>query len=176
MLEIPVNKAISEISNYFHYFLYNSCIVESVAMAWCVESLPSNPANRRKFSGFHGQNYLELLDDNNHSQTFTRTLTTTNKWIKCNKKCFVTIYSVIISIIHLSHGCANHVTEGETLQSSIHCCDVTNPPYLFSGELCTSSLHCKCLFVYTVCCWWAVCASLCSEDINQMSYWRSGRQ
>ena len=34
----------------------------------------------------------------------------------------------------LSHGCANHATEGETLQSPIHCCDVTNPPSLFSGE------------------------------------------
>ena len=50
------------------------------------------------------------------------------------------------------HGCANHATEGETLQSPIHCCDVTNPPYLFSGQLCTSTLHCKRLFVYTVCC------------------------
>ena len=35
----------------------------------------------------------------------------------------------------LEHGCANHATEGETLQSPIHCCDVTMPPYLFSGEL-----------------------------------------
>ena len=41
----------------------------------------------------------------------------------------------------LTHGCANHATEGEALQSPIHCCDVTNPPYLFSGELCTSTLH-----------------------------------
>ena len=40
----------------------------------------------------------------------------------------------------------------ETLQSPIHCCDVTKPPYLFSGELCTSPLHCKLVFVYTVCC------------------------
>ena len=30
---------------------------------------------------------------------------------------------------------------GETLQSPIHCCDVTMPPYMFSGELCTSPLH-----------------------------------
>ena len=52
----------------------------------------------------------------------------------------------------LYHECANHATEGETLQSTIHCCDVTNPPYLFSSELCTSTLHCKRLFVYTVCC------------------------
>ena len=35
----------------------------------------------------------------------------------------------------LHHGCANHATEGEARQSPIHCCDVTNPPYLFSGEL-----------------------------------------
>ena len=41
----------------------------------------------------------------------------------------------------------------ETVQSPIHCCDVTKLPYLFSGELCTSPLHCKLLFVYTVCCW-----------------------
>ena len=27
-----------------------------------------------------------------------------------------------------------------------------NPPYLFSGELCTSPLHCKLVFVYTVFC------------------------
>ena len=53
----------------------------------------------------------------------------------------------------------------------IHCCDVTNPPYLFSGELCTSSLHCKRLFVYTVCCRRAVSASLCSEHVNQTSQW-----
>ena len=41
---------------------------------------------------------------------------------------------------------------GETLQSPIHCCDVTKPPYLYTGELCTSPLHSKRLFVYTVCC------------------------
>ena len=28
----------------------------------------------------------------------------------------------------LGHGCANHATEGETLHSPIHCCDVTNLP------------------------------------------------
>ena len=50
----------------------------------------------------------------------------------------------------LQHGCANHATEGETLQSPIHCCDVAKPPYLFSGELCTSSLHCKRFFVYVL--------------------------
>ena len=47
----------------------------------------------------------------------------------------------------LDHGWANHATEGGTLQFPIHCCDVTNPPYLFSGELCTSTLHCKRLLV-----------------------------
>ena len=52
----------------------------------------------------------------------------------------------------LEHGCANHDTEGKLFQSPIHCCDVTKPPYLFSGELCTSPSHCKLLFVYTVCC------------------------
>ena len=76
----------------------------------------------------------------------------------------------------LNHGFANHATEEETLQSPIHCCDVTKPPYLFSGEVCTSSLHCKRFFVYTVCCRRAVSASLCSEHVNQTSYWRSGRQ
>ena len=65
---------------------------------------------------------------------------------------------------------------GETPQSPMHYCDVTNPPYLFSGELCTSSLHCKRLFVYTVSCLRVVSASMCSEHVNQTSYWRSGRQ
>ena len=40
----------------------------------------------------------------------------------------------------------------ETLQLPIHCCDVMLPPYLFRGELCTSPLHCKLVFVYTVFC------------------------
>ena len=53
---------------------------------------------------------------------------------------------------NLVHGCANHDTEGKRFKSPIHCFDVTKPPYLFSGELCTSPLHCKLLFVYTVCC------------------------
>ena len=38
------------------------------------------------------------------------------------------------------------------LQSPIHCCDVTKPPYLLSGELCTSPLHSNRLYMYTVCC------------------------
>ena len=41
---------------------------------------------------------------------------------------------------------------GEMLLSPIHCCDVTRPPYLLSGELCTSPLHSNRLYVYTVCC------------------------
>ena len=82
---------------------------------------------------------------------------------------------IACTIIWLYHGCENHATEGETLQSPIHCCDVTKPPYLFSGELCTSSLHCKCLFVYTVCSRRLVSASLCSEHVN-LTYWRTGRQ
>ena len=52
----------------------------------------------------------------------------------------------------LEHGCANHDTEGERFKSPIHCCDVTKPPYLFSGELFTSPLHSELLFVYIVCC------------------------
>ena len=52
----------------------------------------------------------------------------------------------------LDLGCANHDTEGKRFKSPIYCCDVTKTPYLFSGELCTSPLHCKLLFVYTVCC------------------------
>ena len=52
----------------------------------------------------------------------------------------------------LEHGCANHDTEGKRFKSPIHCCDVTKPPYLFSDKLCTSPLHRKLLFVYTVCC------------------------
>ena len=54
--------------------------------------------------------------------------------------------------VGLGHGCANHDPEGKRFKSPIHCCDVTKPLYLFSGELCTSPLHCKLLFVYTVCC------------------------
>ena len=41
---------------------------------------------------------------------------------------------------------------GEMLLSPNHCCDVTKPPYLPSGELSTSPLHSNRLFVYTVCC------------------------
>ena len=40
----------------------------------------------------------------------------------------------------------------EMLLSPIHCCDVTKPPYLLSGELCTSPLRSNRLCVYTVCC------------------------
>ena len=51
--------------------------------------------------------------------------------------------------------------------------DVTWPPYLFSGELCTSPFACLC----TPCAVGsAVSASLCSEHVNETSYWRSGRQ
>ena len=52
----------------------------------------------------------------------------------------------------LTHRCANHDTEGKRFKSLIHCCDVTKPPYLFSGEIYTSPLHCKLLFVYTLFC------------------------
>ena len=90
--------------------------------------------------------------------------------------CLICNINLLDRIHCLKHGCANHATEGETLQSPIHCCDITKPPYLFSGELCTSSLQCKRLFVYTVCCRRAVSASLCSEHVNQTSYWRSWRQ
>ena len=38
------------------------------------------------------------------------------------------------------------------LLSPIHCCDVTKPPYLLIGKLCTSPLHSNRLYVYTVCC------------------------
>ena len=41
---------------------------------------------------------------------------------------------------------------GEALQSPIHCCDVTKPPFLVSGEICTSPFHSKRFFVYPVCC------------------------
>ena len=51
----------------------------------------------------------------------------------------------------LLHGCANHDTEEKRFKSPIHYCDVTKPPYLSSGKLCTSPLHCKLLFVYIVC-------------------------
>ena len=61
-------------------------------------------------------------------------------------------YIFSLNFICLKHGCANHDTEGKRFKSPIHCCDVTKSPDLFSGELCTSPLHCKLLFVYTVCC------------------------
>ena len=41
---------------------------------------------------------------------------------------------------------------GEMLLFPIHCCDVTNPPYLLSGELCTSPLLSNRLYAYTACC------------------------
>ena len=52
----------------------------------------------------------------------------------------------------VEHGCANHATEGKCFCPTFHYCDVTKPPYLLSGELCTSSLHSNRLYVYTVCC------------------------
>ena len=76
----------------------------------------------------------------------------------------------------LEHGCANHDTEGKRLKYPIHCCDVTNPPYLLSGELCTSPLHCKLLFESPFAVGAPGSASLCSEHVNPTSYWRSGRQ
>ena len=61
-------------------------------------------------------------------------------------------YGYAIILIILYHGCANHDTGGKGFKSPIHCYDVTKPTYFFSGELCTSPLHCKLLFAYTVCC------------------------
>ena len=76
----------------------------------------------------------------------------------------------IFIIICLRHGCANHYTEGKLFKSSIHCCDVTKPPYLFSGELCTS----PCTVNSSLCIPSAVgepgSASLSSEHVNQTSY------
>ena len=62
------------------------------------------------------------------------------------------IAAVAVITIAPAHGCANHDIEGKRFKSPVHCCDVTKPPCLFSGELCTSPLQCKLLFVYTVCC------------------------
>ena len=69
--------------------------------------------------------------------------------------------------LSLTHGCANHDTEGKRFKSPILCCGVTKPPYLFSSELCTSPLHCNsCLC--TPCAVGAPgSASLCSEHVNQ---------
>ena len=64
----------------------------------------------------------------------------------------------ILFSIYLNHGCANHDTEGKCFNSPIHCCDATKPPYLFTGKLCTSPLHCELLFLYIVCC---RCTSQC---------------
>ena len=52
------------------------------------------------------------------------------------------------------------ILRGNASSSPIHCCEVTKPPYLFSGELCTSPLHClrtSCAVVAPS------CASLCSK-------------
>ena len=54
--------------------------------------------------------------------------------------------------VRLGHGCANQDTEGKRFKFPIHCWDVTKPPYLFSGELCTSPLHSELLCVSIVCC------------------------
>ena len=71
---------------------------------------------------------------------------------------------VLCDVITLSHGCANHDTEGKRFKSPIYCCDVMKPPYLISSELCTSPLHCLC----TPCAVGAPSsASLCSEHINR---------
>ena len=77
---------------------------------------------------------------------------------------------------NLGHGCANSATEGKRFSSPIHCCDVTKPLYLFSGELCTSPLHSKRLFVYTVCCRRGGQCFAVLRTRNQTSYWRSGWQ
>ena len=83
-----------------------------------------------------------------------------------------------ISSYTLIHGCANNATEGKRFNPPIHCCDVMKPPYLFSGELCNlldpSTLN-ACLCTQSAV-GAAVSASLCSEHVNQTSYWRSGRQ
>ena len=61
-------------------------------------------------------------------------------------------FPLISTSFSIGYGCANHATEGKRFSLPIHCCEVTKSPYLFSGELCTSPLHSKRLFVYTVCC------------------------
>ena len=67
--------------------------------------------------------------------------------------------------VALEHECANHATEGKRFSPPIHCCDVSKPPYLFSGEICTLPLYSKRLFVYTVCCRRGCSASLLSEHV-----------
>ena len=43
-------------------------------------------------------------------------------------KCIFCLSSkVCLKMFLIDHGCANHATEGETLKSPIHYCDVTYP-------------------------------------------------
>ena len=76
----------------------------------------------------------------------------------------------------LEHGCANHDSEGKRFKSPIHCCDSTKPPYLFTGELCTS----PCTVNSCLCTSYAVgapaSASLCSEHVTQTSYCSRGHK
>ena len=59
------------------------------------------------------------------------------------------------------------ILRGNASSSPIHCCDVTKPPYLISGELCSSPLLC----LRTPCDVGAPSsASLCSEHINQTQW------
>ena len=86
---------------------------------------------------------------NNHEKIHER-VTEVTKYHGKSRKCHIS-HEIVTKESReiLEHGCANQDTEGKRLKSPIHCCDVTKPPYLFSGELCTSPLHCKLLFVYT---------------------------
>ena len=71
---------------------------------------------------------------------------------------------LVMHAFALEHGCANHDTEGKRFKFPDPLRDVTKPPYLISGELCTSPLHC----LRTPCADGAPSsASLCSEHINQ---------
>ena len=71
-----------------------------------------------------------------------------------------------------THG-LEHATEGKRFSLPIHCCDVTKPPYLFSGELCTSPSTLNACLCTPSAVGAAVSASLCSEHVNHTSYWHS---
>ena len=89
--------------------------------------------------------------------TYLESYFSTTKWdrntifVVCDPKGTETEATRSLFFMCLNHGCANHDTEGKRFKSPIHCCDVTRPPYLFSGELCTCTSHYKLLFVHTVC-------------------------
>ena len=93
----------------------------------------------------------------NSSQTVTEINGTESSWN----------YKYCFSLSRQTTGAQMTILRGNASSSPIHCCDVTKPPYLISGELFTSPLHC----FRTPCAVGAPSSSsLCSEHINQTQW------